>query len=117
MDIIDDMLEDGFCVYWAYTGVDSNGNPTYIAPVEINCRWEDTNELFQGPVTQEVSNAKVYVGIDLTVEGALRKGKLAEVTDQVNPFLNTKTYRIRRFDKMPATIDQSEGIFLRYAFV
>lgn len=88
-------------VYWEPDGLDAFGQPAFLAPVEIDCRWEDVHELFlDDEGNQAVSNAKVYVDRDVELRGYLKLGTLAELSGN-SPLDNNAVYIIRKFEKLP----------------
>lgn len=97
------------CVYWALGSSESDGDdfndqgfPNLADPVEIACRWEETNEEFiltNG--TKTLSRSKVYVECDVDVGGVLMLGELADVIDLIIAKENSGAYEIQRFDKTP----------------
>lgn len=117
IDIITDMRVQK-AVFWAKSDPDRHGVVSFLAPVEIDCRWEDTSEEYlDAEGNRSTSRAKVYVDRDMERLGALRLGLISAVISQTapfDPFENTNTYEIRRFDKLP-TLDGDE--FLRTAFL
>lgn len=63
------------CTYWAKSGVDVYGKPTYAAPVTLACRWEDKSELVRTPDGREVvSSSIVYPAGELVVGSWLALG-------------------------------------------
>jgi len=85
--------------YWAPNGFDRNGNPAFALPVVIDCRWEDSYELFMDAKgNQAVSKAKVYVDRDLEMRGYLMLGS-SYVSD--NPLQNPGVHAIRMFQILP----------------
>ena len=99
------------CAYWAPLHEDDPfGRPLYDTPVELTCRWEDVIEIFMDARgNQTVSNAKVYVELDVEVDGYLRllaeeEGSVEreEIEDMEDvPTDNEGVMLIRRFDKLP----------------
>jgi hypothetical protein len=101
MGIITKMLKQT-AVYWEKTGVDDYGQPTWAAPIEIRCRWEDRTEEFVSPEgTREASMAVVYVGQDVVVGGVLMLGLLGSSVDENDPKANLGAWEIRSFSKLP----------------
>ncbi len=65
--------------YWAQTGTDMFGAPTFSAPATLICRWEDSSELFINKKGQEIaSRSKVFLAQDIGLEGYLYLGVSAE---------------------------------------
>ncbi len=110
MDLLDDML-GGTAVYWAPTGVDDYNHTTFASPIQLPVRWVDQQSLFTNAKgEQKISKAIVYIRQDVLLDGALRLGTIASLTDSSNPFANTNAWQIQLFKKTP-TIDYDD--FLR----
>jgi hypothetical protein len=102
------MLEFQTAAYWAWTGTDRFGKPTYAAAIDISVRWEDVSEEFINSDGETViSRAKVYVDRDLKIKGVLLLDGIQTGTNLTSPKKNNGAWEIRRFDKLP-TIDQDE---------
>jgi hypothetical protein len=87
-----------YAVYWAPVGTDEEGQPSFEGPVEIRCRWENHIIEFRdyrGRTT--VSRALVYVDRPLLCGGILWRGRLADVTAEVDPFKNASAWEIMAF--------------------
>lgn len=88
-------------VYWAKTGDDIGGDPIYANPVEIKCRWEDVHEQFVDAHGKDaVSNSKLLVDRDVTIDGQLWLGELKNL-DSFIPTENDGAYAIRKLEKIP----------------
>lgn len=124
----DVFLEDALnqiAVYWAPGAGGNEGQKTFLEPVEIRCRWEQSVEQFLNRMTgnPEQSNARVYSDTDLVELGVLwlppestdlpDGGALDQLTDPTNPFSNTGAFEIRRFDKVP-NFDADEWARIAY---
>ena len=102
-------------IYWALSSIDNYGRPTWSAPIEIECRWEDVHEEYiDAHMQRQLSSAIVYVDRDMEVGSMLKLGDLDSGIDQDNPRDNDDTWEIRRFDKLP-NLKNSE--YLRTAIV
>jgi len=109
-------------VYWALQSEDSGGDdfddygqPLVVAPVEIDCRWEDsTEEFIDADGVPQMSRAIVYVDRDVDVGGVLMLGTLADVDDVDNPKINDAAWEIKRFDNFP---DLKAKEFLKTAYL
>jgi hypothetical protein len=116
-------------VYWGNPHNDGYGGMAYDDPVEINCRWEDKQQIL-GTITgnqiigfQSVSRAIVYVDQDLDVDGIMMLGELTDLEDSegdssgeyYDPAQLTNTYIIKRFEKAPALNSTTD--FNRKAFL
>jgi hypothetical protein len=61
--------------YWPKTGTDVFGLPTFGAPVELLCRWQDRADLVRTPDGREVvSSSVIYPAQPLLVGGWLALG-------------------------------------------
>ena len=92
------------CVYWASPVSDGYGTFTWTTPVEIPCRWMDSNKVIVNKDGVEiVTQAEVQVAQALNEQGILYLGKLADLTDaqKSNPKLKDGTRPILRFDVVP----------------
>lgn len=64
--------------YWARTGTGGTGEPTFAAPVQINCRWEDKAVLFRDAYgVERTSKAIVYPAQALALQGWIYLGTSA----------------------------------------
>ncbi len=96
-------------IWWPLGGINSGGNdydnfgqPLYADPVQIDCRWDDTNvEIMLPDNTTYMSRATVYVDRDVALGGLLMRGVLADITDPVNPRQNNGAWEIKRSDDIP----------------
>ncbi len=66
--------------YWGPgVGTDIYGAQAFAEPVQLNCRWEDTAELFIDKTGVEVaSKSKVFFADDISLEGYLYLGESTE---------------------------------------
>ncbi len=87
--------------YWARSGTkDAYGNPDWSAPVLLNGRWEDVNDLFVDADGNEVlSNAKVWLDTDIAVGGYLMNREFE--SGETDPSVTMGAKRIRKFSKIP----------------
>ena len=61
--------------YWAPSGVDNFGDPSFATPVTVKSKWEDRTELFiDGEGREQRSHSVVYVDTDLVIGGYLFRG-------------------------------------------
>lgn len=95
-------------VYWGDPVGDGYGGMSFgsMYPIEIDCRWEDKNEIFKSSNGKEyTSRSIVYVTIDLDEQGYLYLGSLDDFEsgqDLTNPKTISNTFEILRFDKIPS---------------
>ena len=88
-------------VWWESSGIDEFGKPSYAAPVEIECRWDDAVEEFVGSNgDREISRSKLIVDRDLKVKDKLKLGALS-IAIEGNPDDNEDAWEIRLFKKTP----------------
>ncbi len=101
MGIINRMRKQ-YAVLWTRTEETSaTGTPTFATPVQIDVRWEFTNELFTDKDSQQaVSKGKVYVPVDVPVGSYLKSGPLTgyEVAD---PRFDPDACETRSFNSIP----------------
>jgi len=105
-------------VYWGSPTKDGFGGFTWDDPVEIDCRWVDSNEqIFTGNGDQIISKAKVTVNQDLDEQGILFLGEIADLTvaQKADPKTLSSTFPIKKFKKTP-TINKPTRFF-RKAFL
>lgn len=111
------------CVYWGNPQNDGYGGKTYDAPVEIDCRWEDKEEVDIGwfstghPGNILLSKAAVMVTQDLELNGYLWRGTLDELNDSgsgyddiTDPKLITGAFAIHRIDRIPMVFKDDEFV-------
>lgn len=114
MSVLTKMLKQ-YAVYWAPTGTDANGQPTWGEPVEIRCRWENAVDLKSVPEAERQDlNAMVYVDRDVLCNGVLLQGELTSSVDEDDPKANAGAGEIRKFTKLP---DFKCRKFLRTAYL
>ena len=104
MSIISKMTKQGQrCIFWAITGFDQYGQPTYDEPVDIDCRWEDEiQEYIDKDGNQKLSKSVVYVDRNMEVGGVLLLGSLDDSgIDEENPLINEGASEIMQFCKLP----------------
>lgn len=68
-------------IYWAPISIDEQGDPTYDEPIEIACRWVDTQKNVTTPEGETfASTSTIYVDRDLVLHGRLMLGELDSET-------------------------------------
>jgi len=103
-------------VYWGGASPDGYGGETFSEVEEIDCRWEDKEELTHRDNGQEfISKAEVMVTRDLDVGGWLYLGTLDELDSNPDPREVDGAFIIGRFDRIPMIF--STTIFVRKAYV
>ena len=98
--------------YWAFdSGVNAWGDESFIPPVTLSGRWEDTIDRFMDLEGNEVvSNSIIYLTQDVTERGFLFLGE-SIATD---PKEVQGAYPIRKFQKVPIF---RLGHFMRKAYL
>lgn len=87
-------------VYWAPSGVGTDGQTGFAAPVQLCGRWTDVSETFSDRNgNEQVSRARVRLTCDVEELGVLWKGKLSALTSRTDPFLNPGAWDIRKSEK------------------
>jgi hypothetical protein len=125
MSIIDTIIKNcpQTAVYWGNPVNNGYGGFTYDEPVEIDCRWEDRNEIFVDANGDEtVSKSVVIVLQDMDLEGRLFLGTLDSIYDSlessaatIDPTTIAGAHFIRRFDRIPrlgSTVDFLRKVYL-----
>jgi|SRR5699024_124458 len=85
------------CTYWSPGTNDGLGGITWGSPVHIECRWQDSNELYKDAEGREfVAAAVVYLAsADVEVEGKLALGEItgspSAKTRDIKVIYKTKT--------------------------
>lgn len=109
-------------VYWATPAKDGYGGFTWDDPIEISCRWVDSNEVIlvrtarAGAGEEIVSRAKIHVSQDVDEQGMLFLGELDDLTvaEKADPTTIARAYSIKKFDKVPTI---SGNAFYRRAWL
>jgi len=89
--------------YWAPSGVDNFGDPSFAAPVTIKAKWEDRAELFIDAEGRETrSKSVVYVDTDLLTGGYLFRGNssVANPLSVDNAFMIKDVRKISDFENV-----------------
>ena len=112
------------CVFWGNPENDGKGGFTFDAPVEIDCRWEDKQELMeQYDGNKFSSQAKVLVNIDIPRRSYLHNSTLAALQtiatakgyDINNPVSFPDVFIVVQFEKIPMVRKTND--FLRIAYL
>jgi len=95
-------------VYWARGSPDVFAQFSFLPPVEVSCRWEDTEQEFLNPQGEtQVSRSVVYVDRLMSLGDRLKQGELdsdVSLDDAVE---------IKRFDRLP-NLRASEFLMVAY---
>lgn len=88
-------------IYWKTNGSDGYGNKLYDSPVEIDCRWEDVDEVMHDENGEMyVAKSMVIVDREMARGDWLMKGEL-DSTIPDSPIGETTAYEIRKFMAIP----------------
>ena len=112
------------CVYWGNPVNDGKGGFTFDAPIEIDCRWDDKQELkehYNGNMVS--SQAQVLVNIDIKRRSYLANYKLVELQtiatangwDINDPREFSDAFIVIQFEKIPMVF--SDNDFVRTCFL
>lgn len=112
------------CVAWLNPRSDGKGGFIFDPPIEIDCRWEDKEELkehYDGNMVS--SQAKVLVNFDIPRRSYLMNIKLSELQamaseknlDINNPREFYNAFVVIQFEKIPMVF--SDNDFARTAFL
>lgn len=105
-------------VYWGNPQDDGYGGKTYDDAVEINCRWEDKQQLMADDNGEQLlSRSIVFTNIELDYNGLFYNGSINDLdSDEIeNPRTIENICIIRRVEKTPYL--GSTTVFLRKAFL
>lgn len=102
-------------VYWALKCSDDNGHPTYEAPVEYTCRWDDkTQEIQLADRTYVVSRAELITEVRIREGGMIKRGALNAVSYQDDPRRNDDVYEVLKTGEVP-TINYRRRLYEAWA--
>jgi hypothetical protein len=109
--------------YWGNPQEDGYGGKLYDDPIEIDCRWEDTNQIILMANGEELlSRAIVFTEQDLEENGLLYLGTLDDLLsssgDSSGDVELTKVegvHIIKRYEKIPSL--RSDSDFLRKSYL
>jgi len=89
-------------VYWSAPVPDGYGSYTYTDAVEIDCRWEEKQELYIDPLgVEKLSRAVVYVDRDVDLGGMLYLGEIADIDSSGIDPIDLGAFEIKQFAKLP----------------
>jgi hypothetical protein len=115
MRIIREVQKDTM-VYWAYTGADRYGQPTYAAPVQMTCRWDEAiKQVFAEDGSPVFSKIELITQSRLQPKGMVRKGTVASLTSPTVPKSNTGVHEVIMVEETPMLKTRSVTLFEAYA--
>lgn len=89
-------------VYWANPVEVGDGNLTFDDGEEIDCRWEERQELFLDSTGQErKSEAVVFVAQDLEVGEFLYLGSADDLDSDISDPVTVDSFEVKAFVKVP----------------
>lgn len=91
-------------VYWGTPVATGSGGFTYADPVEIDCRWVDSNRVIMASDGNEiVTRAEVQLAQDVEEQGMLFLGDFDDLdsAQEEDPTNLDGAFLIKRFDKVP----------------
>jgi len=112
------------CVYWGSPVANNNGGWTFATPIEIDCRWDEKQEMKEGFYGNRVtSQASVLVNIDIDRHGYMYNGTLAQLQayatangyDYTKPQEIPTAFVVIQFEKIPMVFADDD--FVRTAFL
>ena len=128
MPVIEDVVKlftKQKCCYWANPVSDNNGGYTFNAPIEIDCRWDDKQELKTGFWGNKfASQASVLVNIDLDRRSYLWNGTLVQLQAEAtangyninNPREFPTAFIVEQFEKIPMVFADDDFCRTAYLF-
>jgi len=99
-------------VYWPNPTADGFGDKDVDLPVEIDCRWEDSNEQIRTANGEEImTKSIVYTDRDVDEGGFLMLGVLTDLPSPgVDPQDLDNAHEIRKFDRLPVLRVRTDGL-------
>jgi len=113
------------CTYWGNPVSDGKGGYTFDAAVEINCRWDDRQEIrdyYEG--NKFTSQSTVMVEIDIKRGSYLGLGTLASFQtiatangySMTNPVDFPEVFIVIQFDKIPMAMKDDDFVRIAYTY-
>lgn len=113
MRIIDTM-RTSTAVVWSKASPDGYGKTSFGNPKEIIVRWQNKMEIFRNDAGQdEVSEAQVFPGEDLSNGDYLFEGELSDLAQSQKNNPQAIAYKIRAWAKIP-TLDGTQYVRKAY---
>ncbi len=113
-------------VYWGNPVNNGYGGFSYDDPIEIKCRWEDSNQVVvEMNGEQIISRAIIYPDTDLQENGVLFLGDMEDIIEssgessgEITPLSlseSQRPYIVRRWEKEPCLNSTSD--YMRKAYL
>lgn len=93
-----------YATYWAPKGLSHSNATLYAAPIEIRCRWEDSQQdMIDANGEKWTSKSAIDTTVPLLNLGILWKGRLKDIApgSDVDPLLNPGASAIRSLEDIP----------------
>lgn len=91
-------------VYWEPRRTNEYGEDSYLNPVEIDCRWDESRTSgFDANGTAVVFNSQVMVDRDIAPGGLLRKGSISELNGANPPDDALRVLKFEKFENFKHT--------------
>jgi len=102
-------------VYWAAATNDGRGGFTFTTAVQINCRWQDVQEMFVDFEGREImSTAKVFPDRVLLNDSYLWLGTLASLTaPYTDPRTVANARQMKKFSQIP-NLRNTETLYIAF---
>jgi len=98
-------------IFWENQGLDGFGKPQLKKPVEIDCRWEDLNELIKTASGEErMASSVIYVDRDMNEGDFLMLGELTSLGPVKNPSELKNAHEIIKYAKTPVLRVRTDGL-------
>lgn len=110
-------MHNQYAVYWAPGRLADGGKQTYQAPVELRCRWEDSQLEMKDPRRANgvwMSKSQVFTTVRLDENGYLWEGRLVDINaDTTAPTKNRNAMRVEVVERTPS-VDGTEFEYVAY---
>ena len=88
-------------VWWHAALIDHHGRPSFLPPVEIDCRWEDfAKDFTDAEGSRLISQSIVYVDRVVATGDRLKRGAIESSTND-DPLQEAEAYEVKRFEQLP----------------
>lgn len=115
MRIIKECQKDRL-TYWAYSGADEYGQPTYANPVTMTCRWDEAQkQVFAEDGSPVFSKIELITERKLLLKSLVRKGQLTVHQHQQAPRTLDGVHEILMVEETPMLKTRSVTLFEAYA--
>ena len=103
-------------IRWAYVSSDQYGQPTYAAPVQIKCRWDDCiKQVFDQDGSPVFSKIELITQVRLQPKDLIKKGKLIPGINQTHPKMNDNVHEVVASEETPMLKTRNIYLYEAYA--